>query len=553
MLEMIIILLAVGYVLHVVRSSAPLDTDRQTYSKLYNIDQELSSAISRYWVDDVDGICIDGVTVSLSTVYIGKALQSYGSPGCHEPSLIDLTLAVDWEKEDVEMPGYLFGFYRFFTPAQRAHYLRWIASEQSYLVEECYAYTFLYGLERRLLFDVKTNPVDGVTHQRILAAIIKVKTLYIASPPVVEVCDTILALNSYSSETSCEVRIYHPSIFKYQFMTAIEKTQSLNCSIALYWLQYSFPELVSLRTLESECVKKLFNYICREGGCFVLSPSVLGPAYYSYNALNPGIPSVHHYFSNTIDPEWESEVLTELCDVYRKTISLTKELPETVSSFLDVIQLFNSTSRIPEQMQGEVINILFGQFVSLIGSFESKLNGVGEQSVSASLLLNLEVNETCEIKKFEEVYHYINSMGYGVFPFPEFGNMKISGKTELHYFKLCGDEVIDYDLLCLILFYAAVIRSDSIYTKSRSALFLGHLRKDFETRNIVSISVYEAAYYWMNKDPDYGSLFYSLVPYVSKKSMQRLFVTASTRYPQDECSKSTREVLAGINDLICNR
>ncbi|HEX6471781.1 MAG TPA: TerB N-terminal domain-containing protein, partial [Streptosporangiaceae bacterium] len=104
-------------------------------------------------------VTVAGLTFQGNMLYIGSGLMS-ASGTVAEPSLIDPRLRVDWRSPDWrgEKMGY-WPSYATITPASRAAYLHWLATERRHPnVYIGYVFLFFYGLERRVLFELPHLP-----------------------------------------------------------------------------------------------------------------------------------------------------------------------------------------------------------------------------------------------------------------------------------------------------------------------------------------------------------------------------------------------------------
>lgn len=114
------------------------------------------------WLPSGEAVEVAGRTIAGGTFYFGT-LGVSASNRAGEPSLVDPSLPVGWERPDWsgESVGY-WPTYAGLNPGARAAYLGWLARGRS--VPDAYiGYVFLYfyGIERRVLVDAKLNPGHG--------------------------------------------------------------------------------------------------------------------------------------------------------------------------------------------------------------------------------------------------------------------------------------------------------------------------------------------------------------------------------------------------------
>jgi tellurite resistance protein len=117
---------------------------------------------------------VAGREIRSGMVYSGRGLTAVNGYDA-DPALIDPTLRVNWRNPDTG--GHRMGYwpsYSRIAPESRAAYLQWLAGGRSDpLVGVGYVFLFFYGLERRVLYDVKLDP----TNTDVAAAVREVERL----------------------------------------------------------------------------------------------------------------------------------------------------------------------------------------------------------------------------------------------------------------------------------------------------------------------------------------------------------------------------------------
>jgi uncharacterized tellurite resistance protein B-like protein len=106
-------------------------------------------------------LTVAGLDIPGGMIYVGSGLGSVGHSGSVEPALIDPRLPVNLRNPDLaceKMPYW--PSYSAIPPESRAAYLQWLAGgRKDPGVGVGHVFLFLYGLERRALFDAASDPV----------------------------------------------------------------------------------------------------------------------------------------------------------------------------------------------------------------------------------------------------------------------------------------------------------------------------------------------------------------------------------------------------------
>lgn len=113
---------------------------------------------SLQWIPEGVPINVAGHSIRGGMVYFGRGAPAANGYGV-EPALIDPSLKVNWQRPDwMGRDMSYWGSYERITPACRAAYLSWLSSDRddpgTYIG---YVFLYFYGLERRLLHDVKVD------------------------------------------------------------------------------------------------------------------------------------------------------------------------------------------------------------------------------------------------------------------------------------------------------------------------------------------------------------------------------------------------------------
>lgn len=132
-----------------------------------------SDAIKAKW--KMKGLRIANIRIKDGMFYAGHNMSDIPFPSINEPSLLDPTFQV-LEPSDKSAIKKLppFPRYSLMTPEQRWCYISFLASDRSSCTDIGYAFVYLYGLERRLIIDVKKpDEVSDEEREKLVREIIR--------------------------------------------------------------------------------------------------------------------------------------------------------------------------------------------------------------------------------------------------------------------------------------------------------------------------------------------------------------------------------------------
>lgn len=137
----------------------------------------LEEPASAAWIPPGAGpIEIAGVSVAGGMIYVGEHLPPVAEPYEVEPALIDPRLPVDHARGEAMS---CWPAYRDLSPQHRAAYLAWLAGgRRDPEADIGYVFLFLYGLERRLLADARSAPIDAAERAALEAEILGLLACY---------------------------------------------------------------------------------------------------------------------------------------------------------------------------------------------------------------------------------------------------------------------------------------------------------------------------------------------------------------------------------------
>lgn len=132
-----------------------------------------------FWVPPGQDITVDQYVIPGGMVYVGTGLGSVQGYGI-EPALIDPKKQVRKQGGDyqIRQTNY-WPSYDTISPEARASFLKWLAAGKSDpLADIGYVFLYFYGLERRVLSDVRTDPKATVELPQIEAEIRRLLSIY---------------------------------------------------------------------------------------------------------------------------------------------------------------------------------------------------------------------------------------------------------------------------------------------------------------------------------------------------------------------------------------
>jgi len=116
-----------------------------------------SSSGDDYWVPKGQSVNMQGLNIG-DMIYVGQGLESVEGGG-PEPALIDVNLKIDFEEWDCHIRNLPYWpTYWGASPKARSAFLKWLSTGRDDPSADIgYVFLYFYGLERRVLHDVKTS------------------------------------------------------------------------------------------------------------------------------------------------------------------------------------------------------------------------------------------------------------------------------------------------------------------------------------------------------------------------------------------------------------
>jgi TM2 domain-containing membrane protein YozV len=143
-------------------------------------EEEMCDQSSKAWVPPGEAVSIDEYEIPDGMVYVGTELSSVDEFRGTDACLIDPTLDVDASQSDPE--GTRMSYWPSYSSIDsgcRATYLEWLANgRRNPDIDIGYVFLFLYGLERRVLFDAQHSSQARSEIPRILAEVEELLKVY---------------------------------------------------------------------------------------------------------------------------------------------------------------------------------------------------------------------------------------------------------------------------------------------------------------------------------------------------------------------------------------
>ncbi len=125
------------------------------------------------WIHNGETVRVGKYTLTGGMFYLGGKLKD-------EPSLIDNSLNTTVTDNDTESDEYFYyDSYINFQPKERAVYLKWLSGNRDNQDTDIkYLLLYLYGIERRLIFDSKKGLISFNEYSILTSELIRLKTVY---------------------------------------------------------------------------------------------------------------------------------------------------------------------------------------------------------------------------------------------------------------------------------------------------------------------------------------------------------------------------------------
>ncbi|WP_255218808.1 tellurite resistance TerB family protein [Actinomadura formosensis] len=424
-------------------------------------------------------------------LYVGTGLAAASGRGV-EPALIDPLLPVDWSSPDWTGEG--LGYwpcYSDIAPRCRAAYLRWLAAGRRHRdVSVGYAFLFLYGLERRVLLDLRRDDAARVREVPLIRAEIERLMGLFGSDGSFRSYATefrgLLELMSAAGEdpgtgSAPAADGARPSArLRLGLGEFARSGRALPADWALSWVM-SHPGY-SPRTAAKRCpeeFRRLFavRYDDRHLGGFRIQPR--GPELrFDYRPASGG-------FRGTA-----SMTFQEVPDVFdqalplRRLVSLADECAESLSAFSRLI------GRSPElrgklasaaELPDELVDLDAGEVGAFTEWARSRLGGFAISTVPAADLLAWCGDERPGKKGVIALARILGRAGIGMEPDPRFGGPVPAGGSVVFFHVNGVSEAAPtsaYRAATLLLHLgAAVSLADGHVATEEKQLLVGHLEE----------------------------------------------------------------------------
>ena len=130
------------------------------------------------WLSEKESVDVAGIRIPSGLVYVGSNLR--GASGGTEPALIDPSKSVSRNRGDfTERLTDYWASYSEISPDARRAYLLWLADGKKHPEANIgFVFLYFYGLERRAIFDAKTDPVAEAERPVIAAETRRLLSIY---------------------------------------------------------------------------------------------------------------------------------------------------------------------------------------------------------------------------------------------------------------------------------------------------------------------------------------------------------------------------------------
>ena len=463
--------------------SSPVDTGPEglvqfSSTRRHRVDPaSLARAADKLWIPPESNVMVANRLLSGGMVYVGSSLSPVGGWQDCEPALIVPSLMVARGRGDRSGEGMdYWPSYTRISADSRAAYLDWLAGERSDTEAYIgYVFLFFYGLERRLLFDLRYLPDRRGEAPALIAEIERLRSIYAGnhsfegySTSLLHVAGALWSekkswdqpptIRSGGGELASDVRLALGQI--------VGAGKPIPPDWALAWVT-GHPE-TRLRTPARRCpdeFRQLFarRYHQRFGKGMVLKPNK--------RRLKISHRPASASFGSQVDVPFD-----ELPDVgaLTKPVRVLREIAETVTSelegysrlvgrSLERARSLEGWALLPPELAESRTNPALGRLRRWI---EASLDGGNGAAVAgADLMTHWDCARSDFMNKGETASfaRALESLGYGIEPDPRFGGGGIRSGQQVILFSL-GPERSSaassgYRAATLLLHLAALVAS----------------------------------------------------------------------------------------------
>jgi uncharacterized tellurite resistance protein B-like protein len=483
----IVLLVIIGLVIYaVIKSSMKENTIKYDsvpvtfqITTSFGYENEIDNSINSddCWIPKNKPAIIKNITINDGMIYLGSGLSAVDKTYDIEPSLIDPKLTI--KKTNLDLNRFDLGYwpsYRRLSPEERYTYLKWLAEgRKNPNVDIGFVFIFFYGLERRLLYDMKKSKTAQSEIYDIIVEVERLQSIY----------TDISSFNGYTSRLLDFIKAKHaPGRIKIglpkepnygEIPLSLKVGLSLYCAEgkpippawAFYWYQ-NYPYHRSLRTSAERCQKEFVDIYKKKfyekygKGLLINEPKsrlVISykPASNSFSTTQTVTLSSLPDVVSLIEPLKEIEKIVEIS---------TYEL-DAYSRFLgrnpDNKNDLNALSLLPKDIDIRNYSEKIIQLDNLIKDRLGEKLGVIFNAKELLKFWSFKSNDKISNNDNMSVINIFDRLGYSIEPDIRFTNKKINPSGKITIFKKPENSpespTKEYKIACLIVTLALAVSS----------------------------------------------------------------------------------------------
>ena len=403
------------------------------------------------WVPPGRPIEVAGYSIPDGMIYVGEMLHAKTGWDM-DAALIVPSLPVD--REQIDRTGTSMSYWPSYSEigrGNRAAYLEWLATGRrdpsAYIG---YVFLFLYGLERRLLFDIKEIPVVKDELTSLIGEVSRLRELYGArsgsfdtyARELIQAVTLSTDINAYLSFPIPTTRVGwdYPLQLKIAIASVVQNGDSIPPELALAWVRFN-PE-AQFRTPAVRCAAEFdsmfkVRYMETFPGGLKLEPNGAKLSA-SYKPASPSLPQVSIAIPNL-------PAVTNLKGPINKLMKLVDPIQDELESFSRQLgqgrerDSIAALATLPLEIQPSELS---GEAKSVVGVIEAALSNVGMAVIESSTVTSTyPAKNPGKLSKTEAtlLLQFLEKRGYGVEPDIRFGGANLSTTEHCAVYRLDGE------------------------------------------------------------------------------------------------------------------
>jgi len=420
--------------------------------------EQLSTDGNEFWLPVEKTIEIKGYNINKGLLYVGKNLSTVESRSYWreiEPALINPSLAVNSVDPDYEGRSLSYwSSYKGISAEARAAYLEWLETGRNNSQTPIgYVFLYYYGLERRLLHDLKELPNDTSEKKLIINEIRRLRSIYSSNGPFDHYSRSLLDYLAFKDSAGEKLegafkieerdytkyeRSYNVSInFKLALAYCALNSIPLPAGLALKWAIHD----KYLRTPGIRCKEELqglfkIKYERKYGDGDILKPNKT-PISFSYRPASNTYGYSNGFYFTTDIPD-----LSRLEAQPRKYYSIVEECINELDAYSRQIGRGNhpenikALSKLPKELLTQKINGRFGELFKQINSDLINEEFVFKNTLDITSLWNPDSNTKLSKKDSIEIAQFFSKYEIGFEPDARFDNYRIDSDDKMVFFRI---------------------------------------------------------------------------------------------------------------------